>query len=176
MSRRRKRLLILIGAGCFSMISAAIIWNVLKWYREMMCLANVHQLGLVMINYAADHDERFPPSFGALLKEGDWPLRLEYFVCPSSGKSAPVPCDFPADFKTGERDLLDSVEDWGTYVMVKGLKHAASAETIIIYEKAGNHGGKGRACYFDSGEVKWLTEAEFQKHMKAQETKLRDMR
>jgi len=140
---------------------------------RVACLNNIRQIGLAMIMYAQDHEGAYPSSFGVLLKGGYLPTpRL--LICPASEDC--IPEDFPEDFKSADLHVLDSVEQWGSYVMVKGLTHEGRKDVIILHDKPGNHGGEGRNCYFDDGHVRWLPEAEFQRHMKVQQVKLREVR
>ena len=143
------------------------------------CLMNVRQIGLSMIQYASDHDGEYPPSFGVLVKRG-YLTTSKIFICPSSDDRIPEEFSYDAPYasdraRTLDLDALNRVEEFGSYVMVKGLKHVGREDIIVVYEKAGNHREAGRNCFFDDGHAKWLPEDGFQEHMKAQKAKFRDM-
>jgi hypothetical protein len=139
------------------------------------CMNNTLQIGLAMHQYAGDHAGQYPASFGVLMKEG-YITTYRVFLCPSS-KDRPAegfPTDSPSDFGKQDLAVLNTVEDWGSYVLVKGLKHEGRPDVIVVYDKAGHHKGEGRNCFFDDSHVQWLSETEFQEHMKVQEAKLRE--
>ena len=140
-----------------------------------VCLNNTHQIGLAMGMYAEDHAGQYPASFGVLMKEG-YLANWKVFICPSS-KDCPAegfPIDPQSDLKEQDLAVLNTVEEWGSYVLVKGLKHENRPDVIVLYEKAGHHKGEGRYSFFDDGHAKWLSETEFLRRMKAQEAKLRE--
>ena len=185
MTRRDRYLL--AGVLLFAAIlAAAFIIPALSRAKETgpgpprgRCLMNVRQIGHTMIQYAIDHDGEYPPSLGVLMKDGyltTWKL----FICPSSEDRIPEEFSYDAPYasdraRTLDLDALNRVEEFGSYVMVKGLKHVGREDIIVVYEKAGNHREAGRNCFFDDGHAKWLPEDEFQEHMKAQKAKFRDM-
>jgi prepilin-type processing-associated H-X9-DG protein len=126
---------------------------------------NIRQIGLAMIQYAGDNDDAFPKSLGELLKRG-YITSARVFVCPSG--PGQIPKDFPQDFKAADLAELNKVEEFGSYVMVKGITHAADATAVILYEKDGAHGGEGRNCMFNDGHVEWMWEPEFQELLREQ--------
>jgi len=141
--------------------------------RRASCMNNIRQIGIAMIQYSADHDDEFPPSFGVLLKVG-YLITPKVFYCPSS--PAKVPADFPEDLKGAEVADMDKLLDASaSYVMVKGIKHTADAGFIVLYEKEGAHNREGMNCFFNDGRVQWLMEADFQERMKAQGAELPPM-
>jgi hypothetical protein len=144
--------------------------------RGPQCYRNVQQIGYSLIGYAGVHDGMFPASLGVLMKEG-YLTSWKPFICPSSKDRPPegFPTDSQTDLKKQDLAVLNTVEDWGSYVYVKGLKYENRPDVIVLYEKAGHHGERGRCCFFDDGHVQLLSETEFQDHMKAQETELREM-
>ncbi len=143
--------------------------------RRAVCANNVKYIGEAMIRYAKGHEMRYPESVGALLKEGH--VSVKAFFCPSSGDRRRCPRDLrerllDGDIKSQELRVLNQIEKFGSYVLVKGRKHVGKGEIIIVYDKVGNHAndwielGVGRNCYFDNGDTRWLTEAQFQKRIK----------
>ena len=142
--------------------------------RRASCMNNIRQIGLAMFQYAGDHDGRFPDSFGALLKEG-YLTTAKVFICPSSGNK--VPEDFPSEsFEEADLSVLNRVDEWTDYVMVRGITHADPALFIVIHEKWGSHEGEGTNCFFNDGHVKWYPREAFEKLLSEQQAKIRQMR
>ena len=138
--------------------------------RRTACLNNTRQVGLALFQYAGDHDDAFPESLGALLKEG-YLKNPKVFVCPSSARRA-VARGFPeGDFTKIDAAQLAKFDELGDYVLVKGISHADRPDWIILHEKDGAHHGEGRNCFYNDGHVQWLSEVEFQKAMAAQRGK-----
>jgi len=147
--------------------------------RRTACLNNTFQIGRAMMYYAEEHKGQYPPSFGVLIKQ-DCFTTWRVFVCPSSKDRIPDEFQDNGPYridraKEVDLEVLNRVEVWGSYVMVKGLKHANRPDVIVVYEKPGHHQGAGRNCFFDDGHCVWLSETEFQERIKAQESKLREM-
>lgn len=138
--------------------------------RRAECRDNVRFLGLSAVQYADDHEGKYPQSLGVLMHEG-YITTTEFFICWSGHDRWPA--DFPWDFKNSEVKALDQVEEFGSYVYVKGLRHEKRPDVMIFYDKPGHHQGQGRNCFFDDGAAKWLPEAEFQKRIIEQEANLR---
>jgi hypothetical protein len=135
--------------------------------RRAACMNNIRQIGLSLIQYAGDHDDKFPADMGVLLHEG-YLSTPKVFFCPSDRK-AKLPNGFPeGDYKAAKLEDLKKVEDFGSYVMTKGITHAADAETIVLYDKPGAHNGQGRTCFFNDGHVRWYPELEFARLMAQQ--------
>ncbi|HUW59050.1 MAG TPA: hypothetical protein VMZ92_20605 [Planctomycetota bacterium] len=141
---------------------------------QSVCMNNIRQIGFAMLLYAGEHDGRYPESLGVLLKEEPL-LSPKTFICRASGNKVPV--DFPK-VRPANPDLsmLDGVDAWSDYVMVKGINHAGRKDVIVLYEKPGRHKGDGRHCFFDDGHVERLSEADFQERMKTQEARMPEMR
>jgi len=140
--------------------------------RRAACLNNEKQIMLALIQYAGDHDDKYPETLGILLKER-YLNTHKVFICPSSGRGGQFRSVFPpgnlADLPLEELRKIDELAD---FVLVKGVSHADDADTIIIYEKNGAHGGEGRNVGFNDGHVKWYPEHEFQRLLAAQNERL----
>jgi hypothetical protein len=177
MTRREEWFLLLLGVFVLAVIVAGCGPCALapagEAARRSSCMNNAYGIGLMMTQYAEDHEGDYPPSLGVLLKEG-YLTTVKVFLCPSSTDK--LPGDFPKDLKNADLAVLNQIEDFGSYAYVKGLRHENSAEMIILYDKPGHHRREGRNCLFDDGHVEWLAEAEFQKRMKEQEARLREVR
>jgi hypothetical protein len=144
--------------------------------RRASCMNNVRQIGLSMFSYAEDHDGVYPPTLSVLMKDG-YITTWKVFLCLSSNDrpGEGFISDPQADLKKMDLAFLDTVEERGSYALVKGLKHEKRPDVIVLYDKPGHHKGEGRNCFFDDGQVKWLSEADFEKRMKEQEAKLREI-
>jgi competence protein ComGC len=121
------------------------------------CMNNVRQIGLAMIQYAGDHDDRFPPlvdaagnmvpavdnagfvsmlparsAFAVLFKEG-YITSPRVFVCPSCGER--VPEAFPEDIKNAPLQKLILDDANCSYGWDPTKTHAADATCAIIADK-----------------------------------------
>jgi len=105
--------------------------------QQVQCLNNLHQIGLSLINYSTDHDQRLPDlvdpngnivravaedgtvsseparSAFALLLQGRYLSTAEVFICPSTRDR--IPEDFPVDFRRVELRELILPEDACSY-------------------------------------------------------------
>jgi prepilin-type processing-associated H-X9-DG protein len=159
------------GAGIMAGFMLPALANAQEAARRAACMSNMRGIGLALLQYAGDNDDKFPPTLGVLLKEGHL-TTVKVFVCPSSKSRIPANFMQPMDFKAADLALLNKVEEFGDYVLVKGITHAADAEAIVLYEKDGAHSGQGRNVFFNDGHVKWYREADFQTLLKEQQGKL----
>ncbi len=137
---------------------------------EGACMINLLQIKLAAEQYAEENHGDHPPSFGALMHAG-YGVRPEFFICPASRDC--VPGGFPTDPRVASVSVLDRVEEFGSYVMVKGPRRRELRDAIVVYEKPGHHKNGWRYCLLDDGRIERLTEAEFQRRMAAQEASLR---
>jgi len=149
--------------GAVAWLSGFTNWGNLA-YRAA-CMNNIRQIGIATLQYAHDHDGRNPDSFGVLLKEG-YLTTDSVFICPSGSRE--LPWTFPTDFKAARLEDLNTVGDWGDYVLVKGLDKRRDSELILIYEKDGAHQGEGRNVFFADGHVQWHSEERFREMMAKQ--------
>jgi len=135
------------------------------------CMSNTRLIGVAMMRYAEEHDNQYPDDFAVLLRQG-YLTTLNVFVCPSRRKG------IPREFWEAEPKTIaaEELQKGNCYELVPGATPAWPYDTIILHDKEGNHRGAGRNCFFNDGHVEWLSEAEFQRRMRAQEAKLREMR
>ena len=142
-----------------------------RWRGHKTC--TLRGIGLALFQYAGDHDDKFPESFGVLLKEG-YVTVPRVFVNPYSGSK--VPADFPGYEHLKDADLatLNRVHDFGDYALARGVSHAEDWDAIVVYEKRVIYRGT-RGCFFNDGHTQWIPEAEFQKRLKAQQAKMREV-
>lgn len=136
--------------------------------RRGACLSNVRFIGQAMIIYAGDHDDAFPKSFGALLKEGVVTTK-KVFICPSSRDRMPDGLPIPEDFRQADLKELDSVAEWGSYILATGCRSDRPDDWIVVHDKDGAHDGLGRNCAFKDATARWLGEGDFLVRMQRQE-------
>lgn len=110
--------------------------------NQAACMANLNGIGKGVAMYMAEHDDRYPPDFDALIRCGV--ITEAALHCPS--------------------DKSDRERDYFYMPPVKG--EAAEARTIIACDLKGNHRDEGRAVLYVSGVVAWLDEDEFQDALK----------
>jgi prepilin-type processing-associated H-X9-DG protein len=112
------------------------------------CQGRLRALGAGVFRYLKAHDNRYPDTFDAVIAFSDMFLSNQVLTCPAVGGRG-------VDFIYIKRaDTLSAV--------------ANPAQTIVMFDKPGNHPG-GRNALFATSEVKWLTEEEFQKLRAEQE-------
>ena len=136
--------------------------------RAAASMNNIRQIGLASIQYAGDHDDKFPPSFGVLLQKG-YLTTTRVFFHPGSGRRAPP--DFPGDFKNADLAKLNEIDQISDYVMVKDITHAADADFIVLYERKAFFKGR-RTCFFNDGHTQSVMEEHFQKLLEEQKKKM----
>jgi prepilin-type processing-associated H-X9-DG protein len=115
------------------------------------CASNMHQIGLAILLYQNDNNQKYPDDLGTLTKTEQ--ITAQCFLCPS-GSTA-----LPANFGTmTPDDIAKWVNDNSDYVYLgKGLKgDKAGANFIILYEKDGAHGGEGMNMLFGDGHAEWF--------------------
>jgi prepilin-type processing-associated H-X9-DG protein len=118
------------------------------------CFNNLRQLILALKAFADDADDsRFPDKLSALVEE-DYIADVKVFIAPKSAT------------KIKDADEVDAKSDF-TYEGA-GKVDDGDGDTIIIYDKAGSHEGKGRHVAFADGHVQWVEEGEFKKLLEAQ--------
>jgi len=178
---RRKSWVFSVGGGLLILLGCAgILMGILypdpmagrEGIRRAVCMNYVHQIGLAMVEYADAHEGNYPPSLGTLMQEG-YLTTQKVFFCPSSGHR--MPPDFPVDLKKADLPVLNQIEKFGSYEMVKGLRHENRSNVIVLYDKPDNHGSAGRNCFFDDGHVRWFEEVDFEKQIKQQKAALREV-
>ncbi len=192
-SKRVRWIVLAILSIVVAFAAASAYWYFKDYWRgyppKMVCYKNMRQIGLSMIQYSGDHGDKYPTSFGVLLKEGYLTTGL-VFICPLRRRD--VPPDFPQDFKSADLAALNTVDEWGAYEMAPGVQRDMDEDFIVLYEKPpGHRKDEGilwrdllgladttriRACWFNGGYPKLVPEERFQALMKAQEARLREMR
>jgi prepilin-type processing-associated H-X9-DG protein len=120
------------------------------------CFHNLRQLVLALKAFANDDDDgKFPAKLSKLV-EDDYVTDLKVFIAPKSAT------------KIQDADEVDAKSDF-TYEGA-GKADDGDGDTIIIYDKAGAHDGKGRHVGFADGHVQWMEESAFKKALEAQRT------
>ena len=98
------------------------------------CSNNVRLISLALHMFAADHNEVFPPALTDLY--------------PSYIKEQKI-LSCPAIKGTGAAGRVD-------YEYVAALNESSPPTKIIVYDRAGNHNGKGSNVVRVNGSVEWV--------------------
>ena len=140
--------------------------------RAASSLNNERQIMLSMIQYAGDHDDKFPESMGVLLKE-NYLNSPKVFFHPGRGNVTKRLAGFPTDLTDAPLEELNKIEELSDYAIVKGVQHTDDADMIVVYEKDGVNRQNRRICAFNDGHVQELPEPVFQQMLKDQQEKLK---
>lgn len=114
--------------------------------RTATSLANLNTLGKAIALYAADHEDKFPPDFAALVKAGS--ITPEALRSPH-GKRA------PPTFRDGK--LIGEVD----YIYIKHTIQS-NGGLIMAYERPENHRGRGTCVLLVNNSVMWMDRPEFE--------------
>ncbi len=106
--------------------------------NDIKCSNNISLISLALHMYAADHNETFPSTLGALYP--DYIKDEKVFDCPASSP-------------TGTADRCD-------YEYVAGLTEASAPTEVIVYDRDFNHKNRGRNIVRVSGSVEWVRSRE----------------
>jgi prepilin-type processing-associated H-X9-DG protein len=113
------------------------------------CANNLRQIALASILYSGENGGRFPDTLDQVLLTQE--ITADVFVCPSSADeraTGPTTQAVAANLTAGHHL---------SYVYVgKGLTdRTATADTVLLYEAASNHGGSGMNVVFGDAHVQW---------------------
>lgn len=121
--------------------------------REALCRNRLRQVGLSLLNYAASYKGRFPADLGALVKDEFLETDPAIFVCPT--KERAVPKDFnKLDPEKKAKWVLDNTS-YG--YNGAGKKDSVASDTVLVYEKSGNHPLPLVTAVFADGHLEVLT-------------------
>jgi hypothetical protein len=152
--RNRKALLIGVAVAVLFLMALGV-WrfreNSRRSVRQTLCVHNLKFLSMSLHTYADKHDGRFPDRLSEL-----WPeyiANLEDLTCPELQvmylRERGVRHPFPPDPDP------DTLERLSSYAYVPGHTRADPPDTVIAFEKADNHFGKGRSLLYLDGRGAW---------------------
>ena len=129
--------------------------------KRSVSMSNLRMIGVGLYSYAADHDEKFPPSLGALAK--DCLGGTDALVSPLSGRKPPKLVDGKL---VGEIDYV--------YLPFPSVDAVDSpSEVIVAYERPENYKGKGTIAVFLDAHVEWMDMERFKEALKRSEKLLK---
>ena len=158
------------GSGATILVPAlmtSILLPALNRAREtanrVKCASNERQIGLALLMYANEHNQKYPPDLGTLVKAED--LNPAVFVCPDSHTEVPpgLTHDQQADWTNVHADYI---------YLGNGLGNGVPAEQILVYEKPGAHSGQGMNLLYGDGHVEWQNTGEAMREIDAQQKKI----
>lgn len=129
-------------------ILAAILFPVFARAREnarrSSCQSNLKQIGLGMLQYSQDYDERLPSTLQLKALAGDWPIdnrgawagqvypylkSTQIFRCPSDGRSANISYAYNGAITKSSGNLAPTLTPLA--------KFNAVASTVLLFEVSG---------------------------------------
>ncbi|MFO8011956.1 MAG: DUF4190 domain-containing protein [Phycisphaerae bacterium] len=123
---------------------ANTIIGALEEANRAACRSNVIQISHACLRFAKAHDGTMPDSLATLCKED--PYLTNMLWCPSTGHWDPAP------------ENVDAQADY-IYAGAGHHIHEAEPSTIpILWDRPGNHGGKGGNVAYLDGHVQWREE------------------
>jgi len=100
---------------------------------RLTCAHNLRDISLGLHAYAAEHDEAFPAQLGELYPK--YVASEKVFDCPAT---KPI----------GTADKPD-------YTYIAGFTESSPAQSVIVTDRAGNHGASGKNSVRINGTVGW---------------------
>jgi len=134
-------------------VSVSVLLPSLSRAREqanrIKCASNERQIGQAILLYTNDHNNKYPPDLGSLLVEDISPI---VFICPDTNTRAPANIAHMT-----QEQQAQWVNEHSDYIYVgKDLtSDKATGETVVLYEKPGNHGEDGMNMLFGDGHVEF---------------------
>jgi prepilin-type processing-associated H-X9-DG protein len=134
---------VLIGSILILAVSEAIIYE-RETANRVKCASNMRDIGQALYQYANNNSGQFPARLEDLVLAQRLDTRM--FVCPGSS-------DTPADGATAQaRAAALASGGHNSYVYVPNLSTSATADTVVLYERAADHSG-GSEFLFADGHV-----------------------
>ena len=141
------------SAACLLVIAAAPvayyahIYFKFRGHRQasiLGCRSNMHNLGIVLSQYIAQHGNQFPDS---LVAADAWLHDPTYFTCPMT------------DTQPG---TMTNVDEWTDYTYVGGLSPLRVPNPPIMFCPPEHHGGEWGNILFMDGGVETVSAKEYQ--------------
>jgi prepilin-type processing-associated H-X9-DG protein len=132
-------------------LMASILLPSLNRAREtanrVKCASNERQISEAILLYCSAHNGVYPPDLGTLVKTED--ISPDVFVCPDTGNHAPpnLTPDQACDWVNAHSDYI--------YIGAGLTAQATTRETVVLYEKPGNHGNDGMNIAYGDGHVEF---------------------
>ncbi len=174
-SKRRVVIFCLLGlcAVGFVFIVGEGLGESIGGVRSARCRENLKRIGLVLREYAADHDERFPPGetavevFSELTDDGYLDAYAVY-VCPGA-----------RDDVKAWRKTRKLTEETCSYEWVAGLTADSPPDFVVVFDRSTDYhvfrffgipvpGKRARNVLLVAGLARWMSEDRFQERMKWQ--------
>ena len=114
------------------------------------CASNEHQIGLAILLYNNDNQQKMPDDLGVLINTEQ--LTPSVFICPS-GNTA-MPPNFENMTPDEKATWVDGHSDY-VYLGKGLLGNKIDADHIVLYEKDGAHGNDGMNLLYGDGHVEW---------------------
>jgi len=125
--------------------------------NRVKCGSNMRQIGQGILLYANENKGKYPPDQGTIFLTQD--VTQDVFICPSGGNNlgiAPSPPPGTPEYEKWRKDVADAINKNSSYVYLgAGMNVRVGAETIVLYEKPGAHGGQGMNMLYGDGHVEF---------------------
>lgn len=135
-------------------LGASILLPSLNRAREtanrVKSASNLRQIGMACMLYANEHDHKYPPDMGTLLKTED--ITIDVFLSPRTSTS------IPASVKSGDVDAMTKwVDASGDFKYLgAGLSDSAAPEVVLAHERLDRKLADGINVLFADGHVEFI--------------------
>lgn len=134
--------------------------------NRVKCATNMKQIGMGLLLYANENNNRLPLTPGELIKTVGLPV--DVFVCPSSGTK--IPHDIRSADAETQAAWADANSDY-IYVGSGKAMDKLRPDAILLYEKPGNHSHNGMNMLFTDGHVEWSSQRSAERMIQQQQAR-----
>ena len=144
---------IVLGLGGFACLFLRALGRARAEVPKTLCVHNLKMIATVLHMYQKDNNGAFPATFLALYPDyasTDPEVITDIFVCPAFRKKY--------EKEHGEPYVIarpEEIDERSTYVLMPFRHVTDNKDTVHVYERGDNHGGKGHSLLYVDGRGGW---------------------